>query len=1496
MKKLENGTNTAADVVQVVTPGPGDVISLPSSNITNFTFSQDGGSLLISDGNGYQVLVQDFLVFAGTDAAATIELQSGEVVPIEEIIGSIEGYDLSAVAPAAGGAGGGTGGGAEFSSYSDGGIGDGLGIDGLLEGTAFDSPLREQEETPETIAEEVILLGDPTTLIINEISLGSYYSYYEDMDDRSFSAQTDTPGQGYQEFSQATIIELRNNTNEETSTAGTNENGATTLLIKGPEGEIISINLPDVTIMPGGSLVIVNGEIYEGGSKADPTSTSYFLYDDDHEVIATGVIDEDAELWSVGDDTTEALAVAISWSNGGPSTIVDAFLANGGTLGDSIDQQGWSTDLERTLEVFGDSVTFNGQLASAMSVVPELFDAYSPISETELMPYTHSNTGPFSWKNVNGVFSRVDNHDSDTAADWTTNSDTSTGHNNWTEDHNPSDGYDRTSPQQPFGPVAAPDEDGDPNGQNILTRQNSDDFEQEDGSIDGGRGQDFLFGGLGEDTLQGGYHNDFLTGGADNDILRGDQGADVLIDNDGNDILIGGSGTDVIFGRREIEGETEGEPERETNEDEFEQTALPSVSAFDVPEDFSDLGDDYGFYQPGTGDLLVGDEMMTGGYGNDSSQGSNSNQFPRGDNNPNMADVIVAGDGSDLIFGDNAFSLIGNPVTQGVEDVQNFYYNYAMSVDPESSRNLIQWSDGGDDYIYGGHGDDAIFGQGGHDLILAGFGDDFVAGGTGDDHIRGNSGNDKLAGDIGNDTMDGGAGHDEMFGLEDDDVMYGGTGNDEMLGGDGEDVMYGGIGDDLMYGGAGNDLLNGGSGNDAMFGGSGNDILETEMPANGVGYFSGGQGFDTLVVNATDVQLADPDFVSMLGEIYEWLGLNSAGIAATEPTATLTRMEQDFQITVGNDIEQIKVLDSQGNEINLSNDPQPYFTGGVDEVDFNTIDPNDFIAGTHTNALGGNDTIYLPTMFGTAQAHGMYFGQAAPFGAGSGDDTIILSTYSFYIKDEDGDDTYNYSNFNPYNGPSLLWYGHEANASDTFTFQGTGVSGSLWINGGYFTSLTAADLGMNKTEFLTDNGASLVADGYSQLSIQLNKTGPKEGSDKSVDLTGIEASNHGGGFYTRTYGGLGNDTVYGSEMRDDFYQDMSTWSTSKDYFYGNGGDNQLQLSGLTGVDRIETIKNVDGSVSAFANGVERIVAYDVSSGTISMRYGQNAQTYYNIEGINSLTLYGANASDIHVADAATHIAFFSEKGRDIHVGSSPFINFRGLTTSDNVGDINSFDWSTASVVHFTNFDLNIDTVHISGLPDGTDTASFLASATIADEFGALRIFKDDVVLNFNGKTLAELSDIEFTFGDYIGGTQTGIDTLIGGDGDDIIFADDGADSLIGGDGDDTLIGGHGADTLYGQDGDDVFRTMSADDGDDIIMDFVEGEDVIDLDDLFDILEIAGPERAAKIQFDTSTSGAGNGAIADTVITIDGAPDFSITVVDVSLSDTDLDTDIIIDVS
>ncbi len=123
------------------------------------------------------------------------------------------------------------------------------------------------------------------------------------------------------------------------------------------------------------------------------------------------------------------------------------------------------------------------------------------------------------------------------------------------------------------------------------------------------------------------------------------------------------------------------------------------------------------------------------------------------------ADTIVAGDGDNVVFGDNGRIDVGQTITTS----------------------------------------DATFGAGDH--ITAGAGRDLLLGGAGDDTLIAGGGEDIVLGDHGVVTLDAGL---PRFVRTSD---FNDGGRDRLEGNDGDDVLVGGSAGDSIDGDAGNDLI-----------------------------------------------------------------------------------------------------------------------------------------------------------------------------------------------------------------------------------------------------------------------------------------------------------------------------------------------------------------------------------------------------------------------------------------------------------------------------------------------------------------------------------------------------------------------------------------------------------------------------------------------------------------------------------------------------------------
>jgi Ca2+-binding RTX toxin-like protein len=91
--------------------------------------------------------------------------------------------------------------------------------------------------------------------------------------------------------------------------------------------------------------------------------------------------------------------------------------------------------------------------------------------------------------------------------------------------------------------------------------------------------------------------------------------------------------------------------------------------------------------------------------------------------------------------------------------------------------------------------------------------------------------------------------------------------------------------------------------------------------------------------------------------------------------------------------------------------------------------------------------------------------------------------------------------------------------------------------------------------------------------------------------------------------------------------------------------------------------------------------------------------------------------------------------------------------------------------------------------------------------------------------------------------------------------------VLGGLGDDLIEGNYGNDTITGGGGNDTFRYEHTLDGHDVISDFdgdaVGGQDVLNLDALFDLLGVANGDRAGRVNL------VDNGGTVDIRVNADG---------------------------
>jgi Ca2+-binding RTX toxin-like protein len=199
-------------------------------------------------------------------------------------------------------------------------------------------------------------------------------------------------------------------------------------------------------------------------------------------------------------------------------------------------------------------------------------------------------------------------------------------------------------------------------------------------------------------------------------------------------------------------------------------------------------------------------------------------------------------------------------------------------------------------------------------------------------------------------------------------------------------------------------------------------------------------------------------------------------------------------------------------------------------------------------------------------------------------------------------------------------------------------------------------------------------------------------------------------------------------------------------------------------------------------------------------------------GSTTRVLLGGTGDDVLIGDAGDNI-LIGGAGNDILIGGAGDDFIDGGAGQDTAV-----------------FDVNTLSAEFSHKASGEIAVAYVAPDSQVQETNIIvnieTVMFCDGVYNIDETTGTNADDV-------IVATEQS-DLVLGFDGDDDLCGGDGDDIVIAGDGDDTLSGGQGKDILVGGDGADVFRfELDEDDGDlevvrDIIYDFVQGEDKIDL--------------------------------------------------------------------
>ncbi|MFB9978584.1 beta strand repeat-containing protein [Mesorhizobium kowhaii] len=648
--------------------------------------------------------------------------------------------------------------------------------------------------------------------------------------------------------------------------------------------------------------------------------------------------------------------------------------------------------------------------------------------------------------------------------------------------------------------------------------------------------------------------------------------------------------------------------------------------------------------------------------------------------------------------------------------------------------------------------------------------------------------------------------------VSDNPVLTGTAGNDTLIANSPDNWTIHGLGgNDTITGGTGNDIIFGDAGDDTLNGGNGDDIFLVDGAAEGFDAVTGGVGTSDVIKASSDGtviglrSLATIETITADGHSNVTISGDGTANVLSFSGVTLTGIVAisggDGNDSITGGAANNTINGDGGNDTLVGGAGVDILTGGAGNDTLLGLDGNDvFLLGGSADGFdsvtGGNgtDTIKATsdhTIIGltsiatieaiTADGHaniiisgdgaanslsfvGVTLTGIASINGGDGGDTITGSAAGDTIVGGMGSDALN---------------GGDGN--DVFLTGGTndGFDGVAGGNGSDVLKATSNGTIIGLASIATIE--AITADGYSNVTIA-GSTAANTLDFSAVALTGITSISGSAGNDIIT-GTSGDDTIFGDAGLDTLNggagSDTLTGGADNDTLSGGDGDDVFLMSGasdgfdsVTGGNGTDIIKatadNMIIGLTAIAT-VEEISA-DGHAG-VSISGSASADTL----NFSALTLTGITG-------------IFGGSGNDTITGSAAADIISGDAGDDTLGGSDGND-----IFLFSGTAGGFDA--ITG-GNGTDTIKALANGTIIGlrSIAGIEAITADGFANVQiaGSGNADTLDFSDT-------TLTGIVSIDGGAGNDII---------TGSAANDVIIANSGTDTLNGGDGNDVFSIGS----------------------------------------------------------------------------------------
>lgn len=297
--------------------------------------------------------------------------------------------------------------------------------------------------------------------------------------------------------------------------------------------------------------------------------------------------------------------------------------------------------------------------------------------------------------------------------------------------------------------------------------------------------------------------------------------------------------------------------------------------------------------------------------------------------------------------------------------------------------------------------------------------------------------------------------------------------------------------------------------------------------------------------------------------------------------------------------------------------------------------------------------------------------------------------------------------------------------------------------------------------------------------------------NNSIDLSGVTTSAFPALTSVAVSGNDGNDSIIGSQYAD--------------LLDGGLGDDTL-----TGGNGVDTLAGGGGSADVLSESTTTNLTLSASQLSIGLIGSQTVDSLTGFE--KALLLGGGTANVLDASTAGIPVSLFGGGGNDSLIAGNQADNLDGQAGNDTLtgGSGN-------------------DTLNGGAGTDGFRDVAYTDAAS--GQIRNITLTSSSLIVQQSSTTLSSDTLLGFEFADLTGGaardfinassfTNSGVTTISGGGGNDVItgtpgadmiFTLTGADSISGGAGGDTIFGGSGNDTINGGDGADNLNGQNGND-------------------------------------------------------------------------------------